>query len=200
MAHNRPIPTDWADVAPGMSSTALQRHYKASWRTIAAWVKASGISRPPYVDSTRRPLPDDFEELCLSGMTRAELEATYQCSNSPITRWLGMVSAEAREAVNQAGYRSHRQKAVQQAIKSRKTGFVRDLSPTNIQRAPVGNVEQAMRYLQRFGACYPRSIHMKALEGYTFVLRPGVLSGDDIVAEAKRRGWNPDAWREVRAA
>ena len=40
----RPIPDDWASVAPRMSKTALRRHYSAAGETIDRWITESRIA------------------------------------------------------------------------------------------------------------------------------------------------------------
>lgn len=190
-----------------------------SFRTLAALLKRSPdrlrqrvrIERPDLFEIMAQngqrnvmaansiPMPAEFVEACFAGMSRAKLSIDFGVSNTVISRWLNEAGPDAKRAVDAAAKEAIRAAAVASGKKARGTFALKPLCKDNIQRAAVGQVEQAMRYLQRFGACYPRNVHHPILEGYTFVLKPGVLTGDQIIAEAKRRGWNSDAWRELAA-
>jgi hypothetical protein len=62
------------------------------------------------------------------------------------------------------------------------------------QAMPKTTADLAMRFLQRFAPCYPRRVFNPKMDGYIFKMRPGVLTADEIVAEAEKRGWRVDSW------
>lgn len=148
------------------------------------------------------PIPGDFADNAMS-MTMPQLIEYYKRSRKTINRWLEKQPQSVRDAVLENGQRRRDQAASvggKNMARNRGNGGQPFLKPmqSKINSHPIISREkQAMRYLQRYAPCYPRSVHHSILEGYLF--RGIAMTGAEIIAEATKRGWNPDAWRELAA-
>lgn len=98
----RPMPADFAEVAPTMNRSQLCGHYKTGNNYISRWFKEAGIPPRqhgrPIASGKLRPMPADFPTLAPT-MTRADLCRHYHAGNSYITRWL----AESGEGPRRPG-------------------------------------------------------------------------------------------------
>lgn len=208
----RAMPDDFATVANTMTTEQLMRHYRARHAIVKRWLADIGEKREKRL--LRAPVPADFMAQCkINGKTR--LRAIYKCSERQIEYWLQEAGDSARALVATAGARAmveagRRNAALQKAARqaAAKDAPKRNpvaMKPTgwklpvmkDVQTLPVSKADQAMRWLQRKGPCYPLRIYGANLPGYRFAGR--LWQADELIAEAERRGWQPDAWRSVAA-
>lgn len=249
--NTRPIPADWADVAPRSTQLELMAHYRCSDKCVRRWMAESGVNTkganrrvwPANIEqiaegksvtdiaraigwsrntldqrlkaeypelhakavalgvsqhagavAVRREVPDGFEAMC-GKMSVSQLAMHYRASTVTVRKWLDVrphcaarVDMVASRNMAMAAKRARRQRYAHAPSKPQ-------VGSEQVQA--VTHVQQAMRYLQRYAPCYPRSVHHPILEGYLF--RGVVMTGAEIIAEATKRGWNPDAWRELAA-
>lgn len=210
----RPMPADFTQVAPGKQSRWLAKHYGAGRSTVLRWMDEAGIYEPrPF--RAREGLPDNIETLAQT-MCIHEIGKAVGWHKDIVAHQLKLLRPDIYAMAKANGLRkayegrmrgvaankakaAERQAAMPPKPKAapRRNSVTARLVPIPMQTEARTDVSKAMRYLQRFGACYPRSVERKALHGYIFALKPGILSADDIIAEAKRRGWQPDAWRDL---
>ena len=268
----RPVPADFATVAPTMSITKLAAHYRASDSKVKAWIKESGAGRPsgkgvlkvlpdniealaeghclfslskvlgwsdcavarqlkrhkpalyealryhgkktsavgrfPPPPMPKAPIPADFNDMCRS-MSKTQLVAHYGRSMRLISRWIDESPAYVKAWVAENGKRACSLAGKRGGVKPRQKPDVGERvvklraprspagqrNPLPTQAAAVTDADKAMRWLQRYGPCYPMRIHVKALDDYMIFGRR--MPASAVVDEAKRRGWNPDAWRQV---
>lgn len=209
----RAMPDDFVAVAKTMTIEQLMRHYRARHSLVKRWL--SDIGQKGERRLLRAPVPADFLIQCkLNGKTR--LRVVYQCSERQIEYWLQQAGEQARALVAAAGARAmveagRRNAALQKAARAaaakdaptkrnpvamKPTGWKLPLVK-DAQTSPVTRADQAMRWLQRKGPCYPLRIYGANLPGYRFSGR--LWQADELIAEAERRGWQPDAWRSVAA-
>lgn len=81
--HIRPVPADFAQVAPTMGVKALQTHYVTGCETLKRWIRESGINALP----ARRPCPPDIAERAAT-MTRRRMMKHYSVNARTMARWL----------------------------------------------------------------------------------------------------------------
>lgn len=198
-----PVPDDWTDIAPRMTKPLLRKRYRVADLTLERWIAESGVDvLRPY----RAPMPEGFYDVA-RGSTFAELMRHYRRDLTTIKRWLvdapDWVKAgmeEARRAACQAGAKagaaSARKAKAATQLKPKTSGWKLPMRP-DVQAAPTCRADEAMRYMQRFGPCYPLRVLNKVLDGYSF--RGIRMTAAQIIAEAEKRGWNPNAWREIAA-
>lgn len=94
----RPVPDDFARVAPTMFQSKLAKHYKTSEKAVKRWIKETGIAPMKAVNVTKfkaLPVPDGFAELAPT-MFNAELARHYGASYKTIRRWLTEAGVEAK--------------------------------------------------------------------------------------------------------
>lgn len=147
--------------------------------------------------------PGDFDDV-VSGMSIAQAAKHWGCGVKTIHKWLRTSPEWVREGMAKARIERSRAGAINSgraSLRRQRQGgggnasVLRYLGDT-VHEAPIlPRDRQAMRYLQKFGPCYPMSVHNKALDGYSF--RGIRMTAAQIIAEAEKRGWNPDAWREI---
>ena len=249
--NTRPIPADWADVAPRLTQPELMAHYRCNDRCVRRWMAESGVNtkganrrawpadleqiaigksvtdiaraigwarntldqrlKAEYPElhakavacglaqnagavAIRREVPDCFEGMC-GKMSVSQLALHYRASTVTIRKWLA-VRPHCAARVEMVATRN----MAMSAKKARRQRYSHAPSKPQVgseQVQAVTYIQQAIRFLQPHGVCYSRSVLHPKLEGYLF--RGVVMTGAEIIAEATKRGWNPDAWRELAA-
>jgi hypothetical protein len=181
--------------------------YGCGDRTARRWRVMCGVYKQ---NSRKQPFPANIAELCAqyslrevarqirwNGDTlRARLKLEYPELHAMASANGHLRRAEAGRAASQAMNRPRQPvpKAMRRPpIKLPRLG----ITANNDQVQPVKKADKAMRWLQRFGPCYPRRVILPALDDYSF--KGCIMTADEIIAEAERRGWEPDAWRKVAA-
>jgi hypothetical protein len=173
----RCLPADFAEHAPFSTNPELQDRYNCCGDIITRWRREAGIpSKKCRRDSD--PAPAGFSHTAPT-MTKAELRAHYHRGGSTIDRWLKETGVMWR----------------------RKLPVVPVRVPRKIITANVNRASHAADFLRRFGPVVrcnstgtfdPRGDHWRR--------GSKVLCADEIIARAERQGFNPDAWKELRAA
>lgn len=98
MTELRPIPSDFAIVAPTMPIYKLQKHYRASARVILRWLRVSGAPRTTFTPHNKRPVPADLAERA-ADMHVAALAKHYCVKDETVQRWLAETGCEAARYV-----------------------------------------------------------------------------------------------------
>lgn len=194
----KPAPPEFAELYVKTKILDLRTHFKVSADTLRIWANAL----PPDVIAARaefiramalnsmhaarkaslvtrkvEPVPADFAALAPT-MTTNGLEAHYGRSNFLIKRWLSVSGATAK-------------------VGKKWTYGNPQSAPVN---KPGGLVNEAMRHLMRYCSpvCRAETVAGKAARGLYIVGRRTV-DEDSLLAMAAGKGFNPDAWREIRA-
>lgn len=89
----RPIPDDFAQIAPLYTRKELRRRYRCGAETLRRWSDESGVDYKGRVRTL--PVPDDFAQIAPECGKR-ELMARYGRGLSTINRWLAMTGAKAK--------------------------------------------------------------------------------------------------------
>lgn len=82
----RPMPGDFALVAPGMTQEQLMLHYGTSAKLIKRWRDEIGCA-PERGGVKHPPAPADFADFMRDGGTHASARLRYGVSTHLITRW-----------------------------------------------------------------------------------------------------------------
>lgn len=193
----RPMPDDFPTVALTMSVPQLQKHYKAGEHTIARWHGEAGINRKAALEALRDQryaMPDDFIEKCRD-MTRAALCKHYKRSNDLVNRWLVKAGPSVIAMVDANATRQRRIGGMKIGKMMAKMG---QAMPVRINDHVQSEADKARAYLQRFGACFSDKYSAKpGRGGYWF--KGQHFETDALIAEAYRRGWRADGWKELAA-
>ena len=183
----RTVPADFVAMAQTMTLRQLAAHYSANKRTIGKWLTQHGMSK-----AHKKWLPANIDEL-MKGRLITEVAAELGLNRNTLSDMLRRERPDLYDAARQRGIRSsaaYRRTTVGQIV----------LKPmrTTVAPAPImSQADLAMRWLQRVGVCYPLRVYGRNLPGYRFMGR--LWQADELVAEAKRRGWQPDTWPRLAA-
>lgn len=203
------LPPDFAEMANRpMTGAQLMKHYGVGERVIRRWKReaGAGIIKP----RRNSGWPDNMAELCaeygirdiarITGMSpdtlRAKLKRDFPDLHAmAVANGRAKVTANALEAGRKGGavwrqmVRSGQAKPPQ--FRLPKTS----VTIGELQVEAKTEADKAMRWLQRYGVCYPMRVHDPKLTDYIFKgLR---MDAAAIIAEAKARGWRVDNWRDV---
>lgn len=88
----RPVPNDWGIVAPDLTSTELQRHYRAGPSTIKRWFRERAVPRPKG-GPPAFPIPSDLAET-LAAVGQAGAAAHYGVSRTLVYAWRKKLSLD----------------------------------------------------------------------------------------------------------
>lgn len=186
------VPDDFAQHAARETVVQLVHRYRCGTRTIARWRRECGVDvviakREPRIE----PLPDGFE-LVAPVMTMRELKERFGKGKTTIWKWCRRANVQPRRAS------THPPRA------SRPIGHIhagRKLNPFDGPHRDISRAGQAADYLRQFGPVIRcNSAGRYDQNGDHWRRGSSILCADEIIARAIRNGWNPDAWREVRAA
>lgn len=113
----RPIPTDWAIVAPGLSQAELQRHYRAGPSTVQRWLRLKPVARP--IGGTQAlPVPTDLAET-LARLSRADAARHYRVSPALIYQWRKKLALDAKGRSTLAWEQRYRSRVAAAAAEAR---------------------------------------------------------------------------------
>ncbi|MES3054926.1 hypothetical protein O6V14_04720 [Sphingomonas faeni] len=196
----RPIPCDFAQHAAVEHTAELCKRYGVGKDQIRTWRDACGL---PALLATahnkggrpRGEMPESFA-VDAGRMTQRELAAKYHAAPQTIRRWqraIGIVFQSGRAGVN-----------VARANTAKPAHLVRNAYQTTpVDRAVKDGSRAGMAadYLRKFGAVY-RCTPMGGadLKGSHWRRGSAILTDAEIVERAEYNGWQPDAWKQVRAA
>ena len=168
----RPVPDDFAALAPTMIKSELRRHYGTSGEIINRWLSETGVSaKQPGPPINKMPVPDDFAEQCARHYT-AELVRHYGCSLETINRWAKESGCKPRKFRNI-------------------TNIDRMGNPPRV-RIPLQRTwteeDIAADELRRFGPVYRCDDKGRAdQKGGFWRIGFGVLTGEELIARAARK-------------
>lgn len=195
----RPVPADFAELAPTLSLRQLSKHYRAGIKVVQRWVTETGATPAYGVRFDARPVPDDFTTLAAKMFT-SRLCAHYDCSPDAIKRWsrltgvtppkalpgrpgLRKSSRTAPKIVRPAAYRPTKQGACFDTLR-------RDTSTEGL----------AADHLRRFCAVYRCTERGRAdQQGSHWRYGNAVLTGAEMIERAERNGFDPEGWKRLAA-
>lgn len=186
-----PLPSDFAEKAPGKSTDWLMKHYGYSDTVINRWRREAGVAMPT---PAKDPAPADFVENA-GLMHRSMLIRHYRRDQKIIDRWIKETGVEPQRY--KAKGRPRRQTAAP-------TSSVRSTSFAAYSRTPVlpsGREEEAAQYLRRYYVGVYRCAEAGAADRDGKFWRCGavVLTPMELVDRAKAKGYDPDAWSRIAA-
>lgn len=183
----RPMPDDFAQHALETNKMLAER-YRATGGTIKRWREQIGVK----VNDPSAPVevPQGFR-LVAPELTMQELRQRYRRSEAIIYRWCRQASVQLRTI----------RKKTDKAQRPSLGGMGRAKPAPLNQHRDMTHAGQAADYLRRFGPvvrCNAGGQYDPT--GPCWRRGSTILSADEVIARARRQGFNPDAWREVRAA
>ena len=94
----RPVPADFATVAPLLYPTQLAAHYSAGFSTVMRWCSETGVKAKQSLTGSHlhRPCPADFAAVCPT-MLKFQLRRHYQTSGEAINRWIAETGATPKQ-------------------------------------------------------------------------------------------------------
>jgi hypothetical protein len=191
----RPMPADFAAVAPTKTFLQLRLHYRAGAGVISRWLSEAGVEclrvRPSW---ELVPPPADFAEIAPT-MTRSELTRHYDASQRAVRRWLKTTGIEpAKRSSAVTGYRKA-------PVAQKRNWIRRDLVISQNHVTRDDSLEgRAADHLRAFAPVY-RCDERGRFAGGGPSWRYGsvVITGEELVERAIRRGFDPEAWRAIPA-
>lgn len=178
----QPAPADFAANATRETVDLLMKRYGVGTQKIARWRRECGIAVVREI-----PIPDEFATVA-PRLTMPQLEERYAITRHTIAKWCRKLNVKPARG------------EPTRPIPSLGAMGRRKAAPIS-QNRDTSRPGQAADFLRQFGPVIrcnaaghydPKGNHWR--RGST------VLCGDEIIARAIRNGWQPDAWREVRAA
>lgn len=178
-ARRRPMPDDFPEVAPTMSTDALARHYRAGAGKVLKWLKDIGIQRSSADTRFRaRPVPEGFAGLARE-LTTHELVDRFGVSADTIKRWrraAGVRLRQRRNFVTRGPGTNIHTPAMDTSLAGRAvTDCLR-------QKGPIWRCNANGQFNPK-GQWWNRGGH--------------VLTDDEVIARAERLGWDRDQWRRL---
>ncbi len=180
----REMPADFAEHAH-KTNLFLADRYKCTYRLIARWRAECGIV--PAGLQVAVPLPADFADRATTHAL-PDLIDHYSRSEFVVRRWLrecGLKPLRTAAAKRQPVYRP-RGAPIQMPKPVPNDGSRAALAAEFLRRwCPVHRCDAQGHYLA---------------DGFFWRHGSQVRTDDELIERATAKGWNPDAWREVRAA
>lgn len=196
MSHTRPAPDDFATFAPGKTCLELEAHYRAAQKTIARWRRETGVRAATHKERAQgmvRQAPPQFANMAPT-MTIAALSAHFRAGRARVRRWLAELDIEPGKR-SYPSYVPHLRRASNRnplgSLKTQDFGAHGDGSLA--QRA----VDECLRHYAPVYRCDEAG--KQDCHGRFWRVGSAVLTDDEIVARAQRKGWDADAWRRVAA-
>jgi hypothetical protein len=207
MPNRRPMPADFAEVAPGKNVRQLQMIYQAGGKAVSRWLIEAGF--PPRNHGNHKMfLPSNIAELCEAyGVREIARMIGWSCDTlraklkkeRPDLHAKAVANGIAKRSANayaNAEKASKKAKLVQ--VAKRRASPLYKIQIKRHDDAAIKEADKARAYLQRFGPCFSDAYSANpGRGGYWF--RGNHFETDALIAEAYRRGWKPDGWREIAA-
>ena len=205
----KPLPADFAEMAGRpMTAQQLMAHYKVGDHVIRRWKRESGagILKP----RRNSGWPDNMAELCaeygirdiarITGMSPDTLRVKLK-RDFPDLHALAVTNGFAKRTANALEVGKKGGQVWKQMVRSGQAKPAQFRLPNT--RVTVGELQveaktkadKAMRWLQRYGVCYPMRVHDPRLTDYIF--KGNRMDAAAIIAEAESRGWRVDGWKDV---
>jgi transposase len=199
-------PADFAEQAAKLTRRGLRMHYGTSWRLIDRWTEETGCQ--PVVNETPIPVlevPEDFAAVAPT-KSLTELTKHYRRGVKTVKRWLAETGVAP--LVPKPGPRTKRKyaprapkPAPEPRVKSVKGRVI--LPAAARQAAPlIGRENEAAQHLRRHFPCVFRCTKSGTADQKGSLWRVGnaqPLTPDELLAKARRWGWDPDAWQRIAA-
>jgi transposase len=185
-------PSDFDQFAPGKRLTVIAAHYGVGVRTVRHWRKERGIEPlipQQYAGRLRRPVPASFDKIAPTQPIK-NLAKYYGTGRETVRRWLDETGIEAGKRVY-----SHR------APKRYKPMHNFGTSPVRIKHGEDSLAARAAdECLRRYAPTFRcDEAGNQQSNGHYWLHGRVVLSDDELIARAERKGWNPDAWKVIAA-
>lgn len=183
----RPCPDDFREVAPTMFVHDLRKHYRCSNEAMDRWIVETGVKAKCGLQE-RLPMPADFAENARRNGNES-LIRIYGVSKKIVARWRQECGVKSPLILtgNAGGLWSFK-RDLPLAQKVNRDGSLQARAADHLRPYYKPVVKVAYTDLAK---SHPKDHYL--------VGRVGVLSPDDMVALARKKGFDPDAWSQVAA-
>lgn len=182
----RSIPEDFPIHAATETVDQLMKRYGCGTVAIARW-RREALAAGTLTRSARdlKPLPDDFAAAAANLTDRDVLER-YAISKPTLRKWCAKAGVVLRKAPR--------------IPPPNLGGMGRPKAAPFAAHRDHSRAGQAADYLRRYGPV----IRCKAdgtfdPKGDHWRRGAAILTADEVIARARRNGWNPDAWKDLAA-
>lgn len=187
----RPVPSDFRELAPVKPNNFLIAHYRTNHNAVARWRRETGIKAPGRIAPNKLAMPRDFSER-VSQMKIADVAQSYGCGRRTVCRWLKeagiSLAAKPRPKPAPTGYRK--------LPASQKRAYAWSL-PT-VRPCDGSSEGRAADFLRRFAPVYRCDESGRMTErGSRWRYGNAVLEPTELVARARGKGFDPDAWSRL---
>lgn len=179
-SNKRPVPNDFAEVAPTMLQSKLAKHYRTSESAVKRWIEETGVTplKGHPCKYKAAPCPSDFAEVAPT-MGIVALSKHYGISHKTIKRWL-----------QETGTQPKRYDPSENRPRSRKSvATVRHILPREIVKTRTRTIyEDAADTLRRERFPVNRCNEKGGFDPKGKFWRVGwsVLTGDELLERAAR--------------
>lgn len=167
----RPMPDDFADRAPYMSSRELMALYRTSDRQVARWRRETGILPPNRLPDP----PADFAEQARQ-MRISDLARHYIVTRKVILAWAKRVGVKPKAGPRPTG----------------SWGYGSMVRPNDRDQRPDSHGLRAQTFMQRFAPCYRVDDNGRPdPAGSSFRFGRRIMSEAQLIARAEAKGFSP---------
>lgn len=201
-----PIPADFTEVAPSSYVAELMTRYGVVRDTILRWCKEAGITVPKHKREPE-PAPADLAE-CAKKFHFKGLVRHYGRTDKVVRRWLLETEIKPRSFnFVDASKKQWQENPIRPRVEPKlpKPLKGRLILPGGPRQAPRDTSREgdAADYLKRWFVpvyrCTAEGVLHSRPHPTHYRLGNMIVTTEDMLATAKRKGWNPLAWTEVAA-
>lgn len=212
---HRQRPEGFDERAPHMTTAEMRKEWACGNDAILRWLAEIGIKRAP---TRAQPIPDGFADVA-AHWTSADLQRHFGLSEHVVTRMRKVLGIDVRHRGNAMaipdGFPSVARTMSGSFLCERfgvgmntirrwrnELGIVVQPGRRGVIRAPgTHSIEDsAANYLRRTAPVWRcRSDGQFDHRGNNWRFGRAVLTGEDLIERARRKGFDPDAWRRIGA-
>lgn len=205
-----PMPEGFAEAARTMGVYTLARHFDLHPSKVQRMRSRLGIkgqvapSKPPRRKKSNRPAPDDFAALAPT-LSLLDAKRRFRAGIVTLKRWAETHGVAFRERPKAAPkVRSARKrKPIMRVVEKRAAVPVRPPQPIGASLPRDGSLEgRAAEFLRKERFLVWRCGDDRGRldpKGKLWRVGMTVLTGEQLVAKARAKGWAPDEWERIAA-
>lgn len=189
--NTRPMPEDFPIHGKVETQKQLMLRYGCGTKAISRWRKQCGFTHHNAPAVKPKPIPETFASAC-EVMTSRQVCEHFGIGISTMWKWCAKAGARP--------YREPKQLTAKRALyagkgRPKRRDFGGIASSVHRDDSEAG---RAANFLRRLGPLFRCDAQGHQLQDGFFWNRGGhILTDEDIIARAQRKGWNPEQWRAL---
>ena len=181
--NTRPMPEDFPIHGKVETQKQLMLRYECGTKAIGRWRKQCGFTQKNAPAIKPKPIPDDFASAC-AVMTIRQVCEHFSIGVGTMRKYCAVKGVKPCPEPRRPRLNVGRPK---------RRDFGGIASSVHRDDSEAG---RAANFLRRFGPLFRCDAQGHQLQDGFFWNRGGyVLTDEDIIARAQRKGWNPEQWR-----